>query len=123
MFGFKKKNYRQDTLPEISGEKHGIAVTFKNYPIRIEEGTPEKRVEYYPDFNLALIHAIWKEIPDFDNFAAKALQETVSLAIHVENAPAFACEVRLKKSKSKREFTGDLPDAVISAFESGKITR
>lgn len=124
MFGlFKKKKYRQEILPIVAGEAHGIKVTFRNYPIRIVEGEPDHRVEFYPDFNSRLIRAIWNEIKDFDDFMRRATVGFVSFSVVVKDAPTFILEFQLHSNKSKREFTAEMPDAVINAFEREKIGR
>jgi hypothetical protein len=42
--------YRQTTLSEISGRDNGIDITFRNYPVRVSDDSPPRRIEYYPDF-------------------------------------------------------------------------
>ncbi len=124
MFGrFKSRKYRKTTVPEIGGEDHGIQVSFRNFPIRVSEELPEKRIEYYADFNTRRMDAIWKAIGNFDGFVARALAGPVSMDVNVNHAPVFRCEISLKEVRSKRQFTGELPDAVIKALESANIGR
>jgi hypothetical protein len=124
MFGlFRSRKYRQTTLPQIRGEDHGIQVLIRDFPVRVSEDLPAKRIEYYVDFNLRLLDAIWKAIGDFDGFVTRALAGPVSLDISVKDAPAFRCEITLKEGRSKRQFTAELPDALIRAFESASIGR
>jgi hypothetical protein len=119
----RSRKYRKETLPAIRGEDHAIEVAFKDYPVRVSDDQQRKRIEYYPDFNTRLLHAIWDVIGDYDRFAEKALIEPVSLTVTVKNAPTFLCEIRLKTAKSKRLFTGEFPDAIIAAFKSNNIGR
>lgn len=124
MFEFlKSRTYRKDTLPIIRGEDHEIEVAFEQYPIRVSDDQQQKRIEYYPDFNTRLLHAIWDSIGDYEKFAKRASMEPVSLTVTVQNAPTFLCEIRLKTSKSKRLFTGEFPDAIIAALKSNSIGR
>ncbi len=124
MFGLvNSRKYRQTTVPEMVGEDHGIQISFRNFPIRVSEGSPEKRIEYYADFNTRLMDALWKAIGNFDGFVARALAGPVSLDVNVKDAPAFRCEISLKEVRSKRQFTGELPDAVIKALGSANIGR
>ena len=124
MFGlFKSRKCRQTTAPELGGEDHGIQVSFRSFPIRVSEDLPERRIEYYADFNTRLMDAIWKAIGNFDGFVARALTGPVSLDINVKDAPVFRSEISLKEVRSKRQFTGELPDAVIKALESANIGR
>ena len=124
MFGLLKPwKYRHTTMPVIGGEDHGIQISFRNFPIRVSEDLPEKRIEYYSDFNTRLMDAIWKAIGNFDGFVARALAGPVSLDVNVKDAPVFRCEISLKEVRSKRQFTGELPDAVIRALESANIGR
>jgi len=110
-------------VPEIRGEDHGIQILLNDFPIRVSEDLPEKRIEYYPDFNPCLIDAIWKAIGNFDDFVAQAMAGPVSLDISVKGAPAFRCEISLKEGRSKRQFTAEMPDALIKALESAAIDR
>ena len=121
---FKKtvKQYRRETIP-IRGEDRGIEIAFAGYPIRVSDDGSEVRSEYYPDFNSKLMDAIWTAIGDYASFSQRALEQPVCLDVKVSDAPAFKVEIRMKTTKSKREFTGDLPDAVISALESAHIGR
>ena len=124
MFEFlKSRTYRKETSPVIRGEDHAIEVAFKDYPVRVSDDQQQKRIEYYPDFNTRLLHAIWDGVGDYDNFAERALIEPVSLTVTVKNAPTFICEIRLKTAKSRRLFTDELPDAIIAAFKSNNIGR
>jgi hypothetical protein len=110
-------------VPEIRGEDHGIQISFRDFPIGVSEDLPEKRIEYYANFNTRLMDAIWKAIGNFDGFVARALAGPVSLDVYVNDAPVFHCEISLKEVRSKRQFTGELPDAVIKALESANIGR
>lgn len=124
MLGFSSsRRYRQTTLPQIRGEDHGIQILISNFPVRVSADLPEKRIEYYPDFNLRFLDAIWKAIGDFDGFLARTLAGPVSLDVKVKDAPAFRCEISLRERRSKRQFTAELPDALIRAFESANIRR
>src|SRR6266404_5179248 len=122
---FKKTNrrYRQETISSIDGEDRGIEIAFTDYPIRVLDDGSEARSEYYPDFNTKLMDAIWTAIGDYVSFSQRALQQPVSLDVKVSDAPVFQIKIRMKTAKSKREFTGDLPDAVISALKSAHISR
>jgi hypothetical protein len=74
MFGlFRSRKYRRTTVPEMRGEDHGIQILIRNFPVRVSEDLPEKRIEYYRDFNTRLMDAIWKAMGDFDSFVAQAL--------------------------------------------------
>ena len=95
----------------------------RDFPVRVSEDFPEKRIEYYPDFNPRLLDAIWKAIGDFDGFVTRALAGPVSLDVSVKDAPAFRCEISLNERRSKRQFTAELPDALIRAFDSANIRR
>lgn len=124
MFGlFRSRKYRRTNVPELRGEDHGIQILIRNFPVRVSEDLPEKRIEYYPDFNTRLMDAIWKAIGDFDSFVVQALAGPVSLEVSVKDAPAFRCEVSLKERRSKRQLYAQLPDAVIRALESANIGR
>jgi hypothetical protein len=124
MFGlFRSRKYRRTTVPEMRGEDHGIQILIRNFPVRVSEDLPEKRIEYYRDFNTRLMDAIWKAMGDFDSFVAQALAGPVSLDVSVKDAPAFRCEVSLKERRSKRQLYGQLPDAVIRALESANMGR
>jgi hypothetical protein len=65
-----KKTYRQITLPSIRGASRAIEIEFKDYPVRVSDGLPQKRLEYYPDFNVYLMDAVWSAIGDYSQFAA-----------------------------------------------------
>jgi hypothetical protein len=119
----KKKSYVHATLPAIRGESRGVEIEFKNYPVRIADEPTQKRTEYFTDFNVYLMDAIWSAIGDYSMFAARALLASVQLPIIVTNAPAFFCEIRLKCAKTEREFAAELPDAIIEAFKSNDIGR
>jgi hypothetical protein len=123
MFNKTTKRYRQETIFSINGEDRGIEIAFTNYPIRVLDDGSEARSEYYPDFNTRLMDAVWTAIGDYVSFSQRALQQPVSLDVKVSNAPIFQIKIRMKTTKSKREFTGDLPDAVISALKSAQIGR
>lgn len=118
-----KKTYRQTTLPTIRGASRAIEIEFKDYPVRVSDGPPQKRLEYYPDFNVYLMDAVWSAIGDYSQFAARALLAPVLLPIIVNDAPAFFCEIRLKCASTKREFSAEMPDAIIEAFNSNGIGR
>jgi hypothetical protein len=117
------KPYRRETISSISGEDRGIEIAFAGYPIRVLDDGSEARAEYYPDFNSKLMDAIWTAIGDYVSFSRRALEQSVRLDVKVSDAPVFQVEIRMKTTKTKREFTGDLPDAVISALKSENIGR
>jgi hypothetical protein len=119
----KRRNYRQLTLPLIGGADHAIEIQFRDFPVRVSEDPLPKRVEYYPDFNVYLIDAIWIAIGDYPAFAGRALVAPVLLTIAVANAPAFCCEIRLGRAITQREFTAQMPDAIIDVLDSNNIGR
>jgi hypothetical protein len=123
MFNKTNKKYRRETLSLISGEDRGIEIAFGGYPIRVSDDGSEARSEYYPDFNSRLMDAIWMAIGDYATFSERALKQPVSMDVKVSHAPIFQVAIRIEAAKSKREFTGDLPDAVISALKSARIGR
>jgi hypothetical protein len=117
------RQYKQTTVAEIRGEDHGIRILIRDFPIRVSEDLPERRIEYYPDFNPRFIDAIWNAIGDFDSFIAQALAGGVSLDISVKDAPVFRCEINIDESRTKRQFRGEMPDALIKALASANIRR
>jgi hypothetical protein len=123
MFNKISKQYRRETIASISGEDHGIEIVFRGYPIRVLDDGSEARSEYYPDFNSKLMDAVWTAIGDYVSFSERALEQPVPLDVAVSDAPVFHVEIRLRTKQSKREFTGELPDAVISALKSAHIGR
>ena len=118
-----KTGYCHSLLPIIEGEERGVEIKLKGYPIRISETQPPKRIEYYTDFNVRLIDAIWDAIGDYPQFAQRALIAPVELTIVVKDAPVFFCEISLKSAKSQREFADEMLDAIIKAFKSADIRR
>jgi hypothetical protein len=84
---------------------------------------PEKRIEYYPDFNPRLIDAIWKGSTISMTFSPGRMAGPASLVIRVKDAPPFRCEIGVKEGRSKCDFTGKMPDALIKALESADIGR
>jgi hypothetical protein len=124
VFGlFKARKYGKASVPEIRGEDHGIQIVLRDFPVRVSEDAPEKRIEYYTDFNPRLIDAIWKAIGNFDDFVTQAIAGPVCLDVTVKDAPAFRCEIRLSERRSKRDFIAEMPDALIKAFQSADIRR
>jgi hypothetical protein len=123
MFNKSSKKYRLETLSLISGEDRGIEIAFRGYPIRVSDDGTEARSEYYPDFNSRLMDAIWIAIGDYPTFSERALKQPVSMEVKVSDAPIFHVAIRMEAAKSKREFTGDLPDAVMHALKSAHIGR
>jgi hypothetical protein len=67
--------------------------------------------------------AVWTAIGDYVSFSERALEQPVPLDVAVSGAPVFYVEIRMRTKKSKREFTGELPDAVISALKLAHIGR
>jgi hypothetical protein len=123
MFKKTTKQYRQETIASINGEDRGIEIAFTDYPIRVLDDGTEARSEYYPDFNTKLMDSIWVAIGDYVSFSRRALEQPVPLNVKVSDAPVFQVKIRMKTTKSKREFTSDLSDAVISALKSAHIGR
>jgi hypothetical protein len=120
---WRQKSYRSQILATLCGTEHGITVCFRDYPIRVSDAPPQTRIEYFPDFNVALLSAIWVALGDFEDFARRALAAPVALSLTIANAPPFSCSIGLQVMKSKSRFRAELPDAVIAALRSQNIGR
>ena len=90
---WRQKSYRSQILATLCGTEHGITVCFRDYPIRVSDAPPQTRIEYFPDFNVALLSAIWVALGDFEDFARRALAAPVALSLTIANAPPFSCSI------------------------------
>jgi hypothetical protein len=122
MFGAsKEKKFNERFLPNLTGEAHGVEISFLNFPIRVTESSPRQRVEYFRDFNERLIDAIWDEIRDFDAFIAKAVVEHVSFKLKIPGAPPLLLLIQVLEPKSKEQFALEMRDALANAIRKENI--
>ena len=119
----KATTYHAAAVPVIEGEAHGIKACLRNYPVREADNGSGERIELFPDFNLAVLDAIWDEIGDYDAFIFRACVSPVQLYLRIRDCALIPVEIRVDKRKSKRLFMAEMPDALIDAFRRAAIGR
>ncbi len=121
-----RTTYHAAQLPEIRGEAHGIRVLLQNYPVREADDGSRKKIEAFPDFNVALLDAISKEITDYDHFVAQAGVSPVQFYLKIMDCSPILCKIEVagtRLTKGKKQFWAELPDALIDAFERAGFRR
>ncbi len=119
---FKKRRYDTLILPHLSGEASGVAITFWNYPIRESADADKIRKEVVSDFNVALLDGLFQKIGNIDQFLTTTRLNPATYDLEV-GIYRLRCEIRVNGPMSEREFSSQLPDAIIDAFKKEKIGR
>jgi len=115
--------YHAATVPVVEGEAHGIKVCLRNYPVREADDGSGKRIELYPDFNVALIDAIWQEISECKGLIIDGQGLPVQSCLRIRDCPPIPFEIRITERKSNRQFTAEMPDALIDGLRRAGISR
>jgi hypothetical protein len=122
--GMKKAaTYHPAVIPLVEGAAHGISISLRNYPVREADNESGRRVEAFPDFNVALVNAVWGQISDYNAFIVRACVSPVTLYLSVRDCAAIPMEICVAKQKTEREFVSEMPDALIDAFRRAGIGR
>jgi hypothetical protein len=119
---WKKKEWLLETLPAISGKQAGLQVTVYNFPCRKEKGK-EHRKYPYADFGAEFIDALMnKQLADFSTIsAALTCGESVEVSVRLRELPAMRVVIQGRPHPHENQFSSDVADALIDAFNKSGI--
>jgi hypothetical protein len=118
---FKKTEYIEEIIPEISGNAGAMKVTMKNMPIRREALT--SKLKLYSDFPSELIEEIYYSKNKFTyEDVTQVLQRVNKFAVNlkVKQLSEMLLEISGTLPK-KQQFESDLSDAILNAWKSNNI--
>jgi len=118
---FKKKEYVDEIIPQITGQERELIITLKNMPVRKEALT--SRLENHPDFGCGLA----EELLGNDRVPFEEVKQTLqsgnkyNVSFHVHRLPEMSIEISGAVPKNKSQFESDLLGAIASAWKQNNI--
>jgi hypothetical protein len=118
---FKKKEYVDEIIPEISGHKGEMNLTIKNMPIRREVLT--SKVRYPPDFGSDLSEELLgRNTVTFED-VSQVLQggNKFTIKFSIRKFPEMSLEISGNIPSDENQFYSDFLDAIIDAWKQNNI--
>ncbi len=97
-------------------------MSLRNFPIREADDGSGHRRELHGDFNMLLLDQIWGGISSQEAILFGGRGASVELDLNFDGCSPILFRIRVDKQKSARQFTAELPDALIDAFERAGIS-
>jgi hypothetical protein len=120
---FKRRDWKQETLPRLDGSFEGLRVTLQSVPC-LHDAKSGARKYSYPDFGFDLLAGLHEQLGDFDLLRAKLRAgAAVQIFVNLPSQSRILVELSGIAAASRRDFDSDLGDALIVALERAGLTR
>lgn len=119
MFGlFERREWKPETLTEVRGSFHQLAVTVHNVPC-LFDAMSGRRKYAYSEFGNDFLKGLHEQLGNFDLLCAK-LRAGISAHAYVKVSfyPLIQVDLVGTPDGSRRQFDSDLADTLIEAFKS-----
>jgi hypothetical protein len=77
-------------------------VRLQNFPVREAADDSGRRIEFYSDFDVFLLDAMWAEISEYDRLIADGFASPVQLFLKVRDCTPIPCRIHVAERNSCR---------------------